>query len=125
MRYRALRAGVVAMALTAAGGASGQSSLSNAINGAMNRTSALLQQSAGAVPVPANSGHKQPKAGAHAKAAVVAHATGRSAGHRVPVDRNSLAGVPTTSHSLSNGVVLQVTGDLVPEAKGSCAAPCQ
>lgn len=128
MRDRVWRAGVVAMAvaLTAASGANGQS-LSGAINGAMNRTSALLQQPAGAVPLPANGEHKQRKTSASAKAQSSVPGTGRArtAGHRVPVDRNSLAGVATTTHSLSNGVVLQVTGDMVPEAKGSCTAPCQ
>ena len=112
MRYRAWRAGVAAVGLATASVASGQS-LSGAINGAMNRTSALLQQPAGAAPLAANSERKQRKTGASAKAHRSAPATVRSAGHRVPVDQDSLAGVPTTTRSLSNGVVLQVTGDLV------------
>ena len=126
MRDRVWRAGVVAMALAAASGANGQS-LSGAINGAMDRTSALLQQPAGIVPVQSKNEHKQRKTGASGTAAATTPATGRgrSAGHRVPVDRDSLAGVATTTHSLSNGVVLQVTGDLVPEVKASCAAPCK
>ena len=124
MRYRAWRAGVVVIGLAAASVASGQS-LSNAINGAMHRTSALLQQPAGAVPVPSRSESKQRKTSASAKAHTSKPGTVRSAGQRVPVDRNSLAGVPTTTHSLSNGVVLQVTGDLVPEARVNCTDPCK
>ena len=126
MRYRVWRAGVVSVfiGLAAASVANGQS-LSNAINGAMNRTSTLLQQPAGAVPLPSRSESKQRKASASAKAHTSTPATVRSAGHRVPVDRNSLAAVPTTTHSLSNGVVLQVTGELVPEAKATCTDPCK
>ena len=126
MRYRAWQAGVVVVGLAAASGAHGQS-LSGAINGAMDRTSALLQQPAGIVPVPSKSEQKQRKTGARGTAAATTLATrrGRSVGNRVPVDRNSLAGVPTTTHSLSNGVVLQVTGDLVPEAKATCTTPCR
>ena len=112
MRYRAWRAGVVVIGLAAGSVASGQS-LSGAINGAMNRTSALLQQPAGVAPLPANSERKQRKTGASAKARSSTPGTDLSAGQRVPVDQDSLAGVPTTTSSLSNGVVLQVTGDLV------------
>ena len=112
MRYRAWRAGAVVVGLAVASGAYGQS-LSGAISGAMNRTSALLQQPAGVAPLPANSERKQRKTGASAKARSSTPGTDLSAGQRVPVDQDSLAGVPTTTRSLSNGVVLQVTGILV------------
>ena len=129
MGRRAVLAGAlsVSIAIAASSGARGQS-LGDAIQGAMNRTSGILQHSAGTQSSSGQSGSAQPATGQKPgpKASTIEQNRPAPPARTIlPVDRNSFARISSSSHRLPGGVVLQTTGDFMPDAKAACSAPCK
>lgn len=92
-------------------------SSSGAINGALNRTSDLLRSN----PVaqhPSPSVDRKGAAGQRTRAAAKTEASSTTPSrptNALPRDRGSLVAADPSTYRLKSGVVLQVTGDLVPD----------